>query len=142
MYISVLLLLYYFWWHQLQKKHDSSALSSHLSPSTQVRHDLGPVSAGSGLLHLCWLPLHRSTRQTSRHHGIQSRGKEYIFLCTRAKSLQSCPTLCDPMGCSPPGFSVHGISQARILEWVGISFSSRSFQPRDQTCVTKSLFHY
>ena len=39
-----------------------------------------------------------------------------------AKSLQSCPTLCDPMDCSPPGFSVHGILQARTLEWVAISF--------------------
>ena len=35
-----------------------------------------------------------------------------------AKSLQSCPTLCDPMDCSPPGSSVHGIFQARVLEWV------------------------
>ena len=34
--------------------------------------------------------------------------------------LQSCPTLCDPMACIPPGSSVHGILQARILEWVGI----------------------
>ena len=36
----------------------------------------------------------------------------------RTKSLQLCPTLCNPMDCSPPGFSVHGILQARILEWV------------------------
>ena len=43
---------------------------------------------------------------------------------------QSRPTLCDPMDCSPPGSSVHGISQARILEWVAISFS------RDQTWVS------
>ena len=40
-----------------------------------------------------------------------------------AKSLQSCPTLCDPLDCSLPGFSVHGILQARTLEWVAISFS-------------------
>ena len=40
-----------------------------------------------------------------------------------AKSLQSCPTLCDPMYCSLPGFSIHGILQARTLEWVAISFS-------------------
>ena len=40
-----------------------------------------------------------------------------------AKSLQSCPTLCDPMDCSLPGFSIHGILQARTLEWVAISFS-------------------
>ena len=36
---------------------------------------------------------------------------------------QSCPTLCDPMDCRPPGFSVHGILQARVLEWEAISFS-------------------
>ena len=41
-----------------------------------------------------------------------------------AESLQSCPTLCDPMDCSPPGFSIHGILQARTLEWVAISFSN------------------
>ena len=42
-------------------------------------------------------------------------------------------TLCDPMDCSPPGSSVHGISQARILQWIAISFR-RSSLPRDQTC--------
>ena len=48
---------------------------------------------------------------------------------------QSCPTLCDPVDCSPPGSSVHGILQARILEWVAISFSKGSSQPRDRTQV-------
>ena len=41
-----------------------------------------------------------------------------------AKSLQSCPTLCNPINRSPPGFPVPGILQARTLEWVGISFSN------------------
>ena len=41
-----------------------------------------------------------------------------------AKSLQSCPTLCDPIDGSPPGSAVPGILQARILEWVAISFSN------------------
>ena len=41
-----------------------------------------------------------------------------------AKSLQSCPTLCDPIDCSPPGSPVPGILQARTLEWVAISFSN------------------
>ena len=41
------------------------------------------------------------------------------------RSLQSCPTLCDPMDCSLPGSSVHGIFQARVLEWVAIAFSTR-----------------
>ena len=49
---------------------------------------------------------------------------------------QSCPTLCDPMDCSPPGSSVHKIFQARILEWVAISFPSGSSQPRDRTWVS------
>ena len=46
-----------------------------------------------------------------------------------AKLLQSCPTFCDPMDCSPPGSSVHGILKARILEWVAISFSRGSSDP-------------
>ena len=48
---------------------------------------------------------------------------------------QSCPILCDPVDCSPPGSSIHGILQARILEWVAISFSRGSSQPRDRTQV-------
>ena len=44
---------------------------------------------------------------------------------------QSCPTLCDHMDCSPPGFSVHGVLQAGILEWVAIPFSRGSSQHRD-----------
>ena len=43
---------------------------------------------------------------------------------TAAKSLQSCPTLCNPMDGSPPGFPIPGILQARTLEWVAISFSN------------------
>ena len=49
---------------------------------------------------------------------------------------QSCPTLCDPMDCSLPGSSVHGIFQARILGWVPISFSRRSSWSRDWTWVS------
>ena len=50
---------------------------------------------------------------------------------------QSCPTLCDPIDCSLPGSSIHGIFQARILEWVAISFSGGSSQPRDRTLVSR-----
>ena len=49
---------------------------------------------------------------------------------------QSCPTLCNPMDSSLPCSSIHGILQARILEWVAISFSSRSAWPRDWTWVS------
>ena len=51
-------------------------------------------------------------------------------LCSVA---QSCLTLCDPVDCSPPGSSVHGIFPARILEWVAISSSRGSSHPKDQT---------
>ena len=49
---------------------------------------------------------------------------------------QSCLTLCDPMDCSLPGSSVHGIFQARILEWVAISYSRESSPIRDRTCIS------
>ena len=47
-----------------------------------------------------------------------------IYSAATAKSLQSCPTLCDPVDGSPPGYCVPGILQARTLEWVVISFSN------------------
>ena len=56
---------------------------------------------------------------------------------------QSCPTLCDPMDCSLPGFSVHGIFQARVLERVAISFSRGSSWPRDRpqvSCIAGRCF--
>ena len=52
----------------------------------------------------------------------------HVCVCVCA---QSCLTLCNPMDCSPPGSSVHGIFQARILEWVAISSSRGSSQPRN-----------
>ena len=58
-----------------------------------------------------------------------------IHVCFYAKSLQSCPTVCDPMDCSPPGSSVHGDSPRRVLEWVatpssGGVFLTQGFNPR------------
>ena len=58
---------------------------------------------------------------------------DFLLEKLAAQLLQSCPTLCSPMGCSLPGSSVHGILQARILEWVAMPFSRGSSQPRDQT---------
>ena len=63
--------------------------------------------------------------------------------CVRAKLLQSCPALCDPMDCSPLGSSVRGISQARILEWVAIFFSRGSSLPQIRTqvsCIAGRIF--
>ena len=64
------------------------------------------------------------------------------------RGAQSCPTLCDPMDCSPPGSSVHGIFQARILEWIAIPFSRGSSWPRNQTstsyisCFSKRILYH
>ena len=57
-------------------------------------------------------------------------------LCVCAKLLQSCLTLCNPMDCSPTGSSVHGILQARILEWIAVPFSRWSSLPRDWTRIS------
>ena len=59
-----------------------------------------------------------------------------VCACMHAKSLQSCLTLCHPMDCSLPDPSVHGILQARILEWVAMPSSTGSSWPRDQTCIS------
>ena len=81
-------------------------------------------------------------------HNCQAYALEPILqllrpTCSRAHALQqgymcaqSCQILCDPMGCSPPVFSVHGIFQARIPGWNAISYSRGSSWPRDQTCVS------
>ena len=65
----------------------------------------------------------------------------FIFLLARvcAQLLQLCPTLCDPMDCSPPGSSVQEILQARILEWVAISYSRGSSWPKDPALQADSL---
>ena len=66
-----------------------------------------------------------------------------VCLCVRAKLLQSCPTLCNPMDCSLPGSSVHGILQARIVEWVAMPSSQGCSQPRDRTqvsCIASRFF--
>ena len=58
---------------------------------------------------------------------------------------QSCRTLCNPMDCNLPRFSVHGILQARILEWIAISFSMRSSHPKDWTwvsCIGKQILYH
>ena len=69
--------------------------------------------------------------------------KKYFGVFQHSTSLtQLCLTLWDPMDCSPPGSSLHGILQARILEWVAISFSRGSSRPRDQTPVSRIAGSY
>ena len=65
-------------------------------------------------------------------------GKSRLWTCILKWSefTQSCPILCDPMDCSIPGSSVQGIFQARVLEWVPLSFIKGTSRPRDQTQVS------
>ena len=67
--------------------------------------------------------------------GLYQKHQGPLLLPMKVKVLvtELCLTLCDPMDYSSPGSSVHGILQTRILEWVDISFSRESSQPRDQT---------
>ena len=114
-----------------------------------------------------------ATPETATHQAVYDMLKKYSFpffkepttLFSLSKSLisvllqlvihcqcfnslkvlitQMCPTLCDPMDCSPPGSSVHGTFQARILEWIAISFSRGSSQPKDWTpvsCIAGRIF--
>ena len=61
---------------------------------------------------------------------------------------ESCPALCNPMDCIPPGASVHGILQAKILEWVPMSFFRGSSQPRDKihiscvSCIDRQILYH
>ena len=94
-------------------------------------------------------PLH--TQAHTHTHVYEGMGRVSVcVLCVRIYNVyisklvesesevaQSCPTLCDPMDCSLPGSSIHGILQARILEWVAISFSRGSSQPRDWIRVSR-----
>ena len=71
-------------------------------------------------------------------------GRPYAFLVV--KSLSWVWLFCNPMDYSPPGASVDGVSQARILKWVAVAFSRGSSQPRDRTCMScigrRILYHW
>ena len=90
------------------------------------------------------LPIHRKILENTSNKSLTlfsslslSHTHTYMDTCVyvyvKVLVAPSCPTLCNPMDCSPPGSSVHGISQARILEWVAMSFSRGSSPPRDKT---------
>ena len=75
--------------------------------------------------------------------GDKEKGMVYIERVVVILVTNSCPTLCNPTDCNPPDSSVHGLSQARILEWAAISFSNGSSLPRDQTyifCTDRRFF--
>ena len=64
----------------------------------------------------------------SRFSRVHRSGLPFPSPMRESEVAQSCPTLCDPMNCSPPGSSIHGIFQARVLEWVAIAFSATLYR--------------
>ena len=77
----------------------------------------------------CW-------RRLLRVLWIGRRSNQSVLKESENEVTQSCPTLCDPMDCSLSGSSIHGIFQARVLEWIVISFSRGSSQSRNRTWVS------
>ena len=71
---------------------------------------------------------HKESDRVEQLNNNNSIGIEGCYVHVCAKSLQACPTLCDPMDCSLPGSSVYGILQVRILEWVAMPFSRGFFR--------------
>ena len=88
------------------------------------------------IIHLLVYRLSLSMSICVSHLSVSAIYPPSAYLHLHPKSLQSCLTLCDPMDCSPPGSSLHGILQARILEWVAFPFSRESSQPRARTPVS------
>ena len=87
------------------------------------------------------MPLSEASTTPKSHESLNLRSNKVGLRLTgwwKVKVLvdESCPTFCDPMDCSLPGSFVHGILQARILEWVAIAFSRISSSPRDRTQVS------
>ena len=80
-----------------------------------------------------WVPWYKNS--PNGVYFCTSEGCLHWILNSEVLVAQLCLTLCDCMDCSPPSSTVHGILQARILEWVAIPFSKRSSRPRDETQV-------
>ena len=98
---------------------------------------MAPLVPSPGFHHPC-LDYHSTSQVTITprpHSSTSSRNMSLV--------AQVCPSLCDPMDCSPPGSSAHGTLQARILEWVAICFSRGSSPPGGQTqvfCIAGRFF--
>ena len=83
--------------------------------------------------------------QITKPEKVPLTAYKFGTVCVCVQSLSRVPLFWDPMDCSPPGFSVHGILQARILEWVAISSSSRSSWLRDRThtsCTGRRILYH
>ena len=104
-------------------------------------------SVGGHLGDLCVLAIVEQCHERWGARVLSGHG--FVLMCVCAKRLQSCLTFYDPMNCSLPGSSVHGILQARILQWAAMPSSRGSSGPSDRTRVSyvsctgrRVLYHY
>ena len=98
-----------------------------LYPYTNLCYCL--VTQSCQILQTPWTAAHQAPRPWDSPGKNTGVGCHFLLQCIKVKNesegAQSCPTLNDPMDCSPPGSSVHGIFQARVLEWGAITFSRK-----------------
>ena len=109
---------------QMEKPRQKASSTQALSPVTAVEANIDPdfPPAFAFLQKLCWEKRVISSKYLTCHKlKICSH---LLAAAAAAKSLQLCPTLCDPIDGSPPGSPIPGILQARTLEWFAISFSN------------------
>ena len=101
------------------------------------------IISGGEHLFMCLLPICMLSLEKCLYGGLIHFLLFFFLILYMFLVTQSCPTPCDPMDCSPPGSSVYGILQTRILEWVAIPFSRGSSRPRDRiwvSCITGRFF--
>ena len=118
---------------------------AHSRPTLGDPKDWGPPGSSThGIFQarlLDWVAISFSRRSSwprDRTRVFRIADKRFtVWTTTESKFTQSYPTLCDPMDCSLPGSSVHGIFQAIVLEWIAISFSRGSSRPRDRVQVSR-----
>ena len=92
-----------------------------------------------------WILQMSKHRGNTTMHVVTQWMNSWNYMGCCCLVAKSCLTRCDPMNCSPSGSSVHGISQARTLEWVAIFFSRGSSPPRDQSrvsCIGKQVLYH
>ena len=108
----------------MKEKSESEVAQSCLTLSDPMDYIL-PGSSVHGIFQARVLPSSKNLQMINAGEGVEKREPSYtVAAAAAAKSLQSCPTLCDLIDGSPPGSPIPEILQARTLEWVAISFSN------------------
>ena len=125
------------------KSHGWRSLVGYSPWGRRVGHDWSDLAAAAAALWWecrmvhTWMLSHARLSQYTLITCFSPEWKQCIYsMSTCAQALQFCLTLWDPMDCSLPGTFVHGILQTRMLEWVAMSSSRGSSQPRDRTYVS------